>query len=120
MKYCVTSEISRTPGVQGDNTVEATLTTGATFQINNANLYVPVVTLSINDNIKFLEKIKQGLKRSISWKKYRTEITTQPKNNNLGYLIDPKFRNINKPFVLSLKNGDDDPKVSFLMNTTCH
>ena len=30
-----------------------TQTTSATFQINNAKLYVPVVTLSINDNIKF-------------------------------------------------------------------
>ena len=35
-------------------------TTGATFQINNAKLYVPVVTLSINENVKFLENIKQG------------------------------------------------------------
>ena len=39
-------------------TVAAILLTGATFQINNAKLYVPVVTLSINDNIKFLENIK--------------------------------------------------------------
>ena len=44
--------------------------TGATFQINNAKLYVPVATLSINDNIKFLENIKQGFKRTISWNKY--------------------------------------------------
>ena len=54
-----------------------TETTGATFQINNAKLYVPVVTLSINDDIKILENIKQGFKRTISWKKYRSEITTQ-------------------------------------------
>ena len=40
-------------------------TTRATFQINNAKFYVPVVTLSINDNIKFLENIKQGFKRTI-------------------------------------------------------
>ena len=31
----------------------ATQATGSTFQINNAKHYVPVVTLSINDNIKF-------------------------------------------------------------------
>ena len=54
-------------------------TTGATFQICNSKLYVPVATLSINDNIKFLENIKQELKRKISWNKYRFEITTQPK-----------------------------------------
>ena len=83
--------------------------TGATFQINNAELYVPVVTFPINDNIKFLENIKQGYKRTISWNKYRSEITTQPKNNNLDYLIDPTFRSINRLFVLSFKNGNNDP-----------
>ena len=31
--------------------------TGATLQTNNAKPYVPVDTLSINDNIKFLENI---------------------------------------------------------------
>ena len=57
----------------------ATVTTGTTLQINNAKIYVPVVTLSTNDNIKFLESIKQGFKRTNSWNKYRSEITTQPK-----------------------------------------
>ena len=61
------------------------------------------------DNIKFLENIKQGFKRKISWKKCRSEITTQPENNNLHYLIVIIFRNINRLFVLSYKNGNDDP-----------
>ena len=42
--------------------------------------------------------------------KYRSEITAQPKNNNLDYLINPTFRNINGLFAISFKNGDDDPK----------
>ena len=50
------SKMSITP-VQAGGTKQ---TTEATLQINNAKLYVPVVTLSINDNIKFLENIKQG------------------------------------------------------------
>ena len=45
-------------------------TTGATFEIDNAKLYVPVFTLSVNDNIKFLENIKAGFKITISWNKY--------------------------------------------------
>ena len=57
----------------------ATTTNSATFQINNVKLYTPVVTLSINDNIKFLENVKQGFKRTISRNKYGFEITTQPK-----------------------------------------
>ena len=78
------------------------------MQINSAKLHVPVVTLSINSNIKFLEIIKQEFKRKISWNKYRSEITTQTKNNNLDYLINLTFRNINRLFVLSFRNGDDD------------
>ena len=53
--------------------------TAAIFQINNFKLYVPVVTLSINNNFKILENIKQWFKRAISWNKYRSEITTQPR-----------------------------------------
>ena len=84
--------------------------TGATFQINNVRLYVQVVTLSTNNHIKVLENIKQEFERTISWNKYRSETTKQPKNINLDYLIDPAFRNINRLFVLSFKNGNDDPK----------
>ena len=83
--------------------------TGATFQINNAKLYVTVATLFINDNIKVLENIKQGFKRTTSWNKCRSEITTQTKNSNLDYLIDPTLRNISRLFVISFKNGNDDP-----------
>ena len=86
--------------------------TGTSFTITSTKRYVPAVTLSINNNIKFLENIKQGFKRAISWNKYRSEITAQPKNNNLDYFIDPRFRNINRLFVLSFKNGEDDLSVN--------
>ena len=49
-------------------------------------LYVPVVTLSIN-NIKFLENIKEGFKVSIFWNKYRSEIITQTKKTNKQKII---------------------------------
>ena len=38
------------------------------FQINSTKLYVPVVTLSINHHIKFLEHIKEESKRTVSLK----------------------------------------------------
>ena len=83
-------------------------------QLIKVKLYVPVVTLFTNGNIKYLENIKQGFERTISWNKYRSEIITQPKNNNLDYLIDPTFKNNNRLFVLSFTNGDDNPtKHSF-------
>ena len=79
-KNWITSKISITHRLLADpdanppvQEVAAIETTGATFQINNAKLYVPVVTLFKNDNIKFLENIKQGFKRAICWNKYRSE-----------------------------------------------
>ena len=77
------------------------------------NFNVPVFTLSINNNIKVLENVKQGLKVN-SRNKHRSKITTQSKNKNLDYMIDPTFRNINRMFVLSFKNGDIDPTRDFL------
>ena len=84
-KYCVISKVPRTfrevdPNADLVVYKVATATTGATFQINNAKLYVPVFTLSINYNMKFLESIKQGFKTTIYWNKYRLEILTQTKN----------------------------------------
>ena len=40
---------------------------------------------------------------------YRSEITTQPKNNNSYHMIDLGFRNIKSLFVLSLKDASNDP-----------
>ena len=40
-----------------------------TFTITETNLYVPVVTLSTQDNAKLLPKLKSGFKRTISWNK---------------------------------------------------
>ena len=59
-RYFVISEISKTFRIVGNPPIQqmATTTTTATFQVNKAKLYVSVVTLSINDNIKFLENIK--------------------------------------------------------------
>ena len=108
LNLSIITEASKTYGaVPNTNPVRYQVTSQkarATLQISNTKLYVPVVTLSINDNIKFLQNIKQGFKRTISCKKYRSEITTQSKNNNLDYLIDPTFRSIDVLFLRSFKN----------------
>ena len=53
--------------------------------------------------------MKHGLKITICWNKYRSEITTQLKINNLDYMIDATFRNINRLIVKSFKAGGNDP-----------
>ena len=61
------------------------------FQIKDRKLYVPVVTLSKESDIKLLEKLKLGFKKTIKWNKYRSQMTIQNNNNNLSYLMDPTF-----------------------------
>ena len=61
-----------------------------------------------------LEQLKTGFKRTIKWNKYSSQITVQPKNNKLNYLIDPTFTNVNRLFVLSFeRNIIGDSRDSF-------
>ena len=84
---------------EGDNPAIVALT-GLEFKITDTKLYVPVVTLSKENNTKLLEQLKTGFKRTIKWNKYRSQMTIQPENNNLNYLIDPTFTSVNRLFVL--------------------
>ena len=77
--------------------------TGLEFKKTDTKLYVPVVTLSKENDIKLLEQLKTGFKRTIKWNKYRSQMTIQPQNNNLNYLIDLTFTNVNRLFVLSFQ-----------------
>ena len=87
---------------------------GATFKIIDTKLYVPVVTLSKKIDTKLLEQLKTGFRRIIKWNRYRSQMTIQPQNNNLNYLIDPTFTNVNRLFVLSFrKNIMGDNRDSF-------
>ena len=74
-----------------------------TFEIIDTKLYVPVDTLSKENDIKLLDQLKSGFKRTIKWNKYRSQMTVQPQNNNLNYLIGPTFTNLNRLFVLSFQ-----------------
>ena len=76
--------------------------TGLEFQITDTKLYVPVVTLSKENDKKLLDQLtSSGFKTIVKWNKYRSQITIQPQNNNLNYFIDPMFTKVNRLFVLS-------------------
>ena len=81
--------------------------TDAKFEISDCKLYVPVATLSAENDNKLLEQLKSGFRRSIKWNKYISQISNQNENNNLNYLIDPTFSNVNRLFVLSFENEND-------------
>ena len=100
--------------VLADMTVANNPPTGLEFQITDTKLYVPVVTLSKENDIKLLEQLKSEFKRTIKWNKYRSQMIIQPQNNNLNYLIDPAFTNFNILFVLSFtRNNNTDYRDSF-------
>ena len=84
----------------------------ATFAIINCNLRVPLVTLSAENDNKLSEQLKTGFKRTIKWNKYRSEMSNQTENNNLNYLIDPTFTNVNRLFVLSYENENNNTSFS--------
>ena len=75
--------------------------TGATLAINDCKLYVPIVNLSKDDEIKLLTNLKSGFTREIEWSKYRSQVSTEAINNNLNILIDPTFTNLNRLFALA-------------------
>ena len=108
----ITTQTSR--AAQGDNPASPAINASANarFKITDTKLYVPVVTLSTEDDNNFLEQLKSGFRRIIKWNKYRSEMTNQTKTNNLNYLIDPAFNKVNRLFVLSFENEEDRTSFS--------
>ena len=83
---------------------------GSTFSIADTKLYVPVVTLSTQDNAKFLPQLQSGFKRKINWSKYLPKPESLEQNPDLNYLVEPSFQGINTLFVLAFDN--DEPRES--------
>ena len=79
----------------------------ATFTITDTKLYVPVVTLSIQENTKFFQQLKSGFKRVINWNKYLSKPELLAQNPNLNHLVEPSFQGVSRLFVLAFENDDD-------------
>ena len=71
----------------------------ATFSITDTKLYVPVVTLSTQENTQFLQQLKSGFKRLINWNKYLSKPELLAQNPNLNHLVEPSFQGVNRLFV---------------------
>ena len=89
------------------NCVISSATGETKFAITETKLYVPVVTLSTEDNAKLLQQLKSNFKRKINWNKYESSIKTFAQNRYLNYLINPSFQGVNRLFVLSFENEND-------------
>ena len=93
---------------------ECVLSTGvgeAVFIINDTKLYVPVVTLSKEDNKDFIEQQNKGFQRSIYWNEYKTkEINENADANVFKYInLDPSFQGVNRLFVMAYNRANGQP-----------
>ena len=82
----------------------------AVFIINDTKMYVPVVTLSKEDNKDFIEQQNKGFPRSIYWNKYKTK--EQDENaiaNNHKYInLEPSFQGVKRLFVMAFSKADNN------------
>ena len=76
----------------------------ARFAITDIKLYVPVVTLSTQENAKLLQQLKSGFKRVIHWNKYLSKPELLRRNSNLNHLVEPSFQGVNRVFVLAFEH----------------
>ena len=68
----------------------------ATFEITDTKLYIPVVTLSTQDNANLFKQLKSGFKRTINWNEYLSKPELLRQNPNLNHLVEPKFQGVNR------------------------
>ena len=82
----------------------------ATFEITDAKLYVPIVTLSAEDNAKLSKLLGEGFKRSIYWNKYKVidnkvvEIAANNEEKYIRELLDSSYQGVKRLFVLVYDN----------------
>ena len=83
----------------------------AVFIINDTKLYIPVVTLSKEDNKDFIEQQNKGFQRSIYWNEYKTkEVNEDADANVFKYInLDPSFQGVNRLFVMAYNRANGQP-----------
>ena len=80
----------------------------AVFIINDTKLYVPVVTLSKEDNKDFTDQQNKGFQRFIYWNEYKTKEQNEDADNNVFKYINlnPSFQGVNRLFVMAYSRED--------------
>ena len=83
----------------------------ATFKITDGKLYVPVVTLSIEDNAKLAKQLSEGFKRTVYWNKYKVinnnvvDITSVNAEKYIRELLDSSYQGAKRLLVLAFDNA---------------
>ena len=85
----------------------------AVFTINDTKLYVPIVTLSKEDNKDFIEQQNKGFQRSIYWNEYKTKEKNENADanaNTVKYInLDTSFQGVNRLFIMAYSRVGGQP-----------
>ena len=84
-----------------------TVANTATFKITDAKLYVPIVTLSVENNAKLSKLLSEGFKRSIYRNEYNASLKDHAANSNIRERLDASIQGVNRLFVLAYAHGDN-------------
>ena len=95
-----------------------TVANTAYFKVTDSKVYVPIVTLSAEDNAKLSKLLAEGFKRPACWNKYKlidnklVEIATANGEKYTRELLDSRWQGFKRLFVLAYDNKKNDDKVS--------
>ena len=89
------------------------------WAITDTRLYVPVVTLSAQNNEKLLHRLKTAFKKTINWNKYQSEPTLQTLKRYLNHLIDPSFQRVKIFLVSSFEKWCISKKLQAIFSSDC-
>ena len=87
----------------------------AKFEIKDAKLHVPIVTLSTKDSVNLAKQLSEIFKRSVYWNSYEARPTkVMEQEKNLYELLNASFEGVRKLFVLAYvtaAGGDDEAVI---------
>ena len=89
----------------------------AILKITDAKLYVPIGTLSAEDNVKLLKLLSRGFKRTVYWNEYKVidnipvHIVNDNEEKPITQLLDSSYQGVKRLFVLAYNNKDGNNKV---------
>ena len=102
-----------------------TVANTAIFKITDAKLYVPIVTLSSEDNVKLSKLLSEGFKRPIYWNEYKViankivEIAAINEEKYIRELLDSSRQGVKRLFVIDYNNKEGDNQVSIASYKKC-
>ena len=97
----------------GVNCVLCNLFGSSIFTITDAKLYVPIVTLSTEDNAKLSKLLREGFKRPVYWKKYKIiSNKTYDENDYIRELLEASYQRVKRLFVLAYRDRNNAYKIT--------